>query len=355
MDWAGTDSNIKNPPMTILRSYMSASEEIDCDILSTKVMARSLGGTIETQKDIFSSSPLNKNKHYFVKSDKTECHNDVLQRYREVNTQLVLQRHIMKSGGGELTMDDSGVSRYISFPEHFCRRDAMNARSEGLVPWEGSRYIISLLASLADKLLMKYCFLHLKDTARNSKLRIAFVDNIFGQHIYSIMRVAFSALKLEYVCSLHERLSQAKSIAFWGKTRLHTAVCQWKRRMESCHKYASLQDLVCQWGEVRGLRGALCAFLSRTSRARRILRRIQRNLLTWRQHVAAQLKSLSRESFLIGHRNNYICGNRKQNFFASSSRSRNIEDDNCQLSTALAIAEVGVHRVANMVLLRYLH
>lgn len=266
MDWFGTEADQTNPVLVVFQSYISSSNALDRDISKAKLCVEYLEALVGTKADINILCKPVTTRDSLDTMNSSKCHMDLLSRYKEVTEQLLLQRKVLCRGDDESSADESKVSRYISYPEHFRRKYISKVQEREIMPWEGSRYIVTLLTSLADKLLLKYCFVCMKSTWMDNKRRLAVVADVEKCRSDWLIQMAFSALKLEYTVARYERLSLAKAIGFWAKCGLVSSLNRWANRVTLVRKHGVMLHIVGQWRDVRVLRLALNTLRNRQRR-----------------------------------------------------------------------------------------
>lgn len=280
-----------DPTSMLFRSYVSSAQRLDIDLTSCKRNINYIEDYIKTQ------SCINVSKGYILCRDSlnvldsSKCHNAIYQRYIEVKEQLAIQRKLLGHDSGS-SADERKVPKFISFPEHFGRRDVTRTRERGVFPWEGSDYIISLLSSLSEKLLLKYCFLQIKSRARQSKLLVAAVAEGVQLRSESLLRTAFYAFKLQFLHSLHDHLSQAKAIGFRTKSSLTSSITLWTSRVQLVRKHSVMAEIVREWREVNAVRACLRALRSLHRRGQTSMKAYRKQLVITRKERCLALRDM---------------------------------------------------------------
>jgi hypothetical protein len=84
----------------------------------------------------------------------------------------------------------------ISVPQHFSAQQSRRQKAQGITAWDGSQYLLTLLFSLANKLLLKLCFLFLRDRAHLWTQQKAAVDRMFASKCHELKVESFAGLKV---------------------------------------------------------------------------------------------------------------------------------------------------------------
>ena len=87
----------------------------------------------------------------------------------------------------------------ISVPQHFSERQSRRQKAQGITAWDGSQYMLTLLFSLGNKLLLKLCFLFLRDRARLWTKQRAVAEKMFANKCHMLVTASFAGLKVSWL------------------------------------------------------------------------------------------------------------------------------------------------------------
>lgn len=87
----------------------------------------------------------------------------------------------------------------ISVPQHFSEKQHQRQKCYGVTAWDGSQYMLSLLFSLSDKLLLKFCFLFLRKRAILWTKKKHLAEVMFENKRRMLVTEAFAGLKINWL------------------------------------------------------------------------------------------------------------------------------------------------------------
>jgi hypothetical protein len=167
-------------------------------------------------------------KHVDLMDDST-CHdvNSLRDRMRQVRFQLALQKQLIdkdrdrttEQAAVRLIKDEHFLSSHsntaaadgysnqshsrpriqISVPQHFSEKQSRRQKSQGITAWDGSQYMLSLLFSLGDKLLVKFCFLFLQERAQLWTKKKEIAQRMFESKCHMLVTESFAGLKVSWL------------------------------------------------------------------------------------------------------------------------------------------------------------
>jgi hypothetical protein len=265
-------------------------KDIETYIDSTLGILRSFHQPSSTQNSIdlsVNSSPLPHSYQRILSQDlqKPLPLHDIFVRYQEIKQQLAQQfhyiscrdRNLLKAGAGSGIDKRVQVTHYLSWPEHFHRhKNLVSHRLEPITPWEGSQYLITLLSSLADKLLLKYSFQFLQSWARYLRKSIRSAEDSYQKKCSELLQRIFVAWKEQWVLHLTNRVLTAKAYRCHVISLLKRGYQQWKSFVFIRLKDQKLLSLIAQRHRNRSLQCGLSSLKRTPERHWRRMRSINR-------------------------------------------------------------------------------
>ena len=178
-----------------------------------------------------------KHMHHFLRErrrvrfsdlfDESGCNDveSVRNRLRQVRVQLAMQKQLVDKernrslelakvrkqkdefflATNPLTLSDDSSLVFprpqiqISVPQHFSRKLSQRQKSEGVTAWDGSQYMLSLLFSLRDKLLVKFCFLFLQDRSKLWIKKKEVAEKMYESKCQMLVNESFAGLKVSWL------------------------------------------------------------------------------------------------------------------------------------------------------------
>jgi hypothetical protein len=156
--------------------------------------------------------------------DDSTCHDvtSLRDRMRQVRFQLAIQKQLIDKGRDRssekaavcllkdkqfltshtlsASVDQARPPRLqISVPQHFSEKQSRRQKAEGVTAWDGSQYMLSLLFSLGDRLLAKFCFLFLRDRAQLWTKKKEVAEMMFEQKCRMLITESFAGLKVSWL------------------------------------------------------------------------------------------------------------------------------------------------------------
>lgn len=227
---------------------------------------------------------------------------DTIQRYYEVKEQLEHQYQYSRSADRPVHVQQNrpqNITPFLSWPEHFHRKKPISAHyNDAITPWEGSEYMITLLKSLADKLLMKYSFQAMRGYWSLKKVSKDAAMQKYNTKVYDVVSKIFGAWKRYWCDELQRRLSSARGARHEVTVMLQKGLRRWRESTFLLNQSRKLEMLIIERYQRNLLNNALSTLkilCARHNRWKKILCRA----LKWKQPQPLRDKHDIPEDILI--------------------------------------------------------
>ena len=261
-------------------------QDIETYIQSTLVILRSFQESAQHVQNPSSCSPVPL-PHSFERIISQDIQkplplHDIFVRYQEIKQQLSHQHRYLVCSTSQLpkgaVIDKRvQVTHYLSWPEHFHRRKLIPNRLEPVTPWEGSQYLLTLLSSLADKLLLKYCFQYLHSLTRYLRRSTERADESYEKKCFELLQRIFVAWKGQWRHLLTNRVLHAKGYRCHVSSLLRRGYRTWRAFVLIRVKYQKLCSLVTHRHRNKCFRWGLSSLRRIPERDKRRMRLINRS------------------------------------------------------------------------------
>jgi hypothetical protein len=130
----------------------------------------------------------------------------------------------------------------ISVPQHFSAKQSRRQKSEGVTAWDGSQYMLSLLFSLLNKLLLKYCFIFIRDRAHLWHKKKIVASKMFDAKCRMLVTECFAGLKVSWLQHRHDQTAKARGRRHYTSHTHRTLILRWRHNCNQRKYFKSISE-----------------------------------------------------------------------------------------------------------------